>query len=140
MQKLTRIIALSAAVALMGGCVYKRDIPQGNLVNQTMVSQLQIGMSQQQVVSIMGRPLLEAPFDAREWDYVFQLDKAYGDIETRRATLTFDRQGRLADIQTEGELDSALPLEGDAELGPASEGSDDFEAQPLNLGVDTPEQ
>lgn len=139
MQKLTRIIALSAALTVMGGCVYKRDIPQGNLVNQTMVEQLQPGMSQQQVVSVMGRPLLEAPFNAREWDYVFQLDKAYGDVETRRVTLTFSPQGRLANIETEGELSNALPFDEDTELGPANEGSDAFQARPLDLRVGTPD-
>lgn len=139
MQKLTRIIALSAALTVIGGCVYKRDISQGNLVDQAMVDQLQPGMSQQQVVSVMGRPLLEAPFDASEWDYVFQLDKAYGGIETRRVTLTFNPQGRLANINTEGKLSGSLPLDGDTELGPVSEGSDAFQAKPLDLRVDTPE-
>ena len=140
MQKLTRIIAISAALTVMGGCVYKRDIPQGNLVNQTMVDQLQPGMSQQQVVSVLGRPLLEAPFDASEWDYVFQLDKAYGDVETRRVTLTFSPQGRLANIDTEGELSRSLPFDGDTELGPANEGSEAFQAQPLDLRVGTPDK
>lgn len=140
MQKLTRIIALSAAVTLMGGCVYKRDIPQGNLVNQSMVSQLQMGMSQQQVVSIMGRPLLEAPFDTREWDYVFQLDEAYGDVQTRRVTLTFDEQGRLADMQKEGKLTDTTPIEEDTELGPASETSEVFQAKPLNIGQESRKQ
>jgi len=140
MQKLTRIIAISAALTVMGGCVYKRDIPQGNLVNQTMVDQLQPGMSQQQVVSVLGRPLLEAPFDASEWDYVFQLDKAYEDVETRRVTLTFTPQGRLANIKTEGELSRSLPFDGDTELGPANEGTEAFQAQPLDLRVGTPDK
>lgn len=69
MQKLTRIITLSVSIAVISGCsyvgVYKRDIPQGNLVTEEMVDQLQPGMTQEQVTYVMGRPLLEAPFDAR---------------------------------------------------------------------------
>lgn len=134
MQKLTRIITLSVALTVVSGCsyvgVYKRDIPQGNLVTQEMVSQLQPGMTQEQVTYVMGRPLLEAPFDASQWDYVFRLDKAYGDVEQRRVTLTFDPQGRLANIEQEGDLSKALPLEGESSMGPATEGVDPMDALP----------
>lgn len=134
MQKLTRIISLSVALTVISGCsyigVYKRDIPQGNLVTQEMVSQLQPGMSQEQVTYVMGRPLLEAPFDASQWDYVFRLDKAYGDVEQRRVTLTFDPQGRLVNIEQEGNLSEDLPLQGESSMGPATQGVDPLDALP----------
>lgn len=134
MQKLTRIITLSIALTVVSGCsyvgVYKRDIPQGNLVTQEMVSQLQPGMTQEQVTYVMGRPLLEAPFDASQWDYVFRLDKAYGDVEQRRVTLTFDPQGRLVNVDQEGDLSKQLPLEGESSMGPATEGADPMDALP----------
>lgn len=134
MQKLTQIITLSVALTVISGCsyvgVYKRDIPQGNLVTQEMVSQLQPGMTQEQVTYVMGRPLLEAPFDASQWDYVFRLDKAYGDVEQRRITLTFDPQGRLVNIEEEGDFSKPLPLEGKSSMGPATEGVDPMDALP----------
>ncbi|MBT2785693.1 MULTISPECIES: outer membrane protein assembly factor BamE [unclassified Halomonas] len=134
MQKLTQIITLSVALTVISGCsyvgVYKRDIPQGNLITQEMVSQLQPGMTQEQVTYVMGRPLLEAPFDASQWDYVFRLDKAYGDVEQRRVTLTFDPQGRLVNVEQEGDLSKPLPLEGESNMGPATEGVDPMDALP----------
>ncbi|HSP30909.1 MAG TPA: outer membrane protein assembly factor BamE [Halomonas sp.] len=134
MQKMTRIITLSVALSVVSGCsyvgVYKRDIPQGNLVTEEMVSQLQPGMTQEQVTYVMGRPLLEAPFDASQWDYVFRLDKAYGDVEQRRVTLTFDPQGRLVNIDQEGDLSGELPLDVESSMGPASEGTDPMDALP----------
>lgn len=134
MQKLTQIITLSVALTVVSGCsyvgVYKRDIPQGNLVTQEMVSQLQPGMTQEQVTYVMGRPLLEAPFDASQWDYVFRLDKAYGGVEQRRVTLTFDPQGRLVNIEQEGDLSAELPLKGESGMGPATEGVDSMGALP----------
>ena len=134
MQKMTRIITLSVALTLVSGCsyvgVYKRDIPQGNLVTQEMVSQLQPGMTQEQVIYVMGRPLLEAPFDANQWDYVFRLDKAYGDVEKRRVTLTFDPQGRLANVDQQGDLSSDLQLDVESNMGPATEGVDPMDALP----------
>lgn len=125
MQKLTRIITLSVSIAVISGCsyvgVYKRDIPQGNLVTKEMVDQLQPGMTQEQVTYVMGRPLLEAPFDARQWDYVFRLDKAYAGVEQRRVTLTFDNQGRLADIDQQGDLSGDIPLDVESDGGPATD-------------------
>ncbi|WP_311883306.1 outer membrane protein assembly factor BamE [Halomonas piscis] len=143
MQKLTRIIALSVTLATVSGCstfgVYKRDIPQGNLITQEMVQQLRPGMSQRQVTQVMGRPLLEAPFDAREWDYVFQLDKAYSGVETRRLTLTFDDTGQLVNIEKDGNIAKDLPLDINTAPG-ASEGADPLKAMPEeSTGVSAPE-
>lgn len=125
MQKLTRIIALSVSIVVISGCsyvgVYKRDIPQGNLVTEDMVDQLQPGMTQEQVTYVMGSPLLEAPFDAHQWDYVFRLDKAYAGVEQRRVTLTFDNQGRLAEIDREGDLSEDIPLDVEGGGGPATD-------------------
>lgn len=133
MQKLTGIVTLSAILLLSSGCsyfgVYKRDIPQGNLVTAEMVEQLQPGMSREQVVRVMGRPLLEAPFDANQWDYVFRLDEAYGSVESRRVTLTFAGD-RLANVEREGDLSGDIelrPLEG---IGPQTEGADPLDAMP----------
>jgi outer membrane protein assembly factor BamE len=126
MQKLTGIITLSAVLLLSSGCsyfgVYKRDIPQGNLVTDEMVDQLQPGMSRDQVVGVMGRPLLEAPFDANQWDYVFRLDEAYGEVDRRRVTLTFSGD-RLSDVSREGEMDEDIELERIQSVGPQTEGS-----------------
>ncbi|MGM0984852.1 MAG: outer membrane protein assembly factor BamE [Pseudomonadota bacterium] len=142
MQKLTRIVTLSVALLMISGCnyfsVYKRDLPQGNLVNKGMVEQLQPGMSRQQVVDLMGSPLLEAPFDANEWDYVYRLDKAYGDVEQRRVTLTFQGD-RLAGIDSEGDISGDIRLPDDKGVGPSVEGrSDDREAPIDNVTPDRP--
>ncbi|WP_106375063.1 outer membrane protein assembly factor BamE [Vreelandella songnenensis] len=134
MQKLTRIITLSVALTVVSGCsyvgVYKRDIPQGNLVTEQMVSKLQPGMTQDQVVYVMGRPLMEAPFDSNQWDYVYRLDEAYGDVEQRRVTLTFDPSGRLSNVQQQGNFSRDIPVSSDSGLGPALEGADPMDALP----------
>lgn len=123
MQKLTKIITLSVAVTLISGCsyfgVYKRDLAQGNLVTNDMTSQLQPGMTRQQVVNVMGTPLLESPFDSREWDYVYRLDEAYGGIEQRRLTLVFDGN-QLASIQRDGNFSEPPALIRERGIGPAS--------------------
>lgn len=134
MQNLIKTVTFSLALTLAGGCsylgVYKRDLPQGNLVTQDMVEQLELGMSRDQVQYVMGTPLLEAPFDASQWDYVFRLDEAYGDVKQRRVTLTFANQ-RLADIEVSGDMAADMALSPETSAGPAVEGS---EAAPLPQG------
>ncbi|WFM71541.1 outer membrane protein assembly factor BamE [Halomonas sp. CKK8] len=142
MQKLTRIVTLSVALLMISGCsyfgVYKRDLPQGNLVTEAMVEQLRPGMSRQQVVDLMGSPLLEAPFDASQWDYVYRLDEAYGDVEQRRVTLTFQGE-RLAGIESEGNIAGDIQLPDDQGTGPRVEGTSDTQEAPIdNVTPDRP--
>ncbi len=97
--------------------MYKRDLAQGNLVTAEMAAQLQPGMTRQQVVDLMGSPMLEAPFDAQQWDYVYRLDEAYGGVEQRRLTLTF-QGNRLADIERHGDFSSAPSVANERGIGP----------------------
>uniref|UniRef100_UPI00345A3E14 outer membrane protein assembly factor BamE n=1 Tax=Halomonas sp. TaxID=1486246 RepID=UPI00345A3E14 len=129
MQKLTGIVTLSLALALSSGCtyfsVYKRDLAQGNLVTNTMVDQLHVGMSRQDVVDVMGSPLAEAPFSSSQWDYVYRLDEAYGDVKERRLTLTFSGD-QLTNIERSGDFSiSPTSKRHEGGIGPTSGGGED---------------
>lgn len=142
MQKLTRIITLSLTLLMISGCsyfsVYKRDLPQGNLVTKDMIEQLRPGMSRQQVVDLMGSPLLEAPFDANEWDYVYRLDEAYDGVVQRRVTLTF-AGNRVANVEREGDIADDVRLPQDQGVGPSVEGSPNLQEAPIdNVTPDRP--
>lgn len=84
---------------LITGCVYKMDIQQGNEVTPEQAEALRIGMTQAQVHSILGTPLLQDPFSPGRWDYVYQLQE-HGDlIEQRRLTVFFGPDQRLERIE-----------------------------------------
>lgn len=68
---------------------YRPDIQQGNFVSQEMVAQLKPGMTQDQVVFLLGTPLLNDMFHADRWDYAFRLQKGNGEITTSRVTVFF---------------------------------------------------
>lgn len=105
MQNSIRIISLCCVLGLVSGCsffsVYKRDIPQGNLVTEQMVSQLQVGMTREQVVYVMGTPLLDSPFNVDKWDYVYQVRLADGKVITKRVNLDFNNN-QVAHIAQSG--------------------------------------
>ena len=68
---------------------YRPDIQQGNFVSQEMVAQLKPGMSRDQVVFLLGTPLLTDMFHADRWDYSFRLQKGNGEITTSHVTVYF---------------------------------------------------
>ncbi|WIX33045.1 outer membrane protein assembly factor BamE [Salinicola sp. JS01] len=133
MQNLIRTAVLVLAASLIAGCsyfgVYKRDLVQGNLITQDMVSQLHTGMSRAQVVQVMGTPLMEAPFSSDQWDYVFYLDKAYGGTVEKRVTLTFAND-QVVDIKKSGDMNADVELDQDSGPGPAVEGAGEGAAVP----------
>ncbi|MGQ4584256.1 outer membrane protein assembly factor BamE domain-containing protein [Lysobacter sp. F60174L2] len=69
----TLLLALSVAgiTAGVAGCgiVYRQPIFQGNLLESTAVEQLQVGMSKQQVLALIGTPSIQDPFHHDRWDY-----------------------------------------------------------------------
>lgn len=122
--------SLAAGLIALSGCnfnsyVYRTDVHQGNLVTKEMIDQLQVGMARQQVLFLMGEPLIESQFHRNRWDYTYYLNPRYGDIQMRRVTLYFDEHDILTKIEA-----GRLPTEKQADeliLGQPS----DFASTPL---------
>ncbi|UCE89379.1 MAG: outer membrane protein assembly factor BamE [Pseudomonadota bacterium] len=58
----------------LGGCsVYRIDVQQGNVLEADQTTQIRPGMSKQQVVFIMGTPMIRDPFHKDRWDYIYTL-------------------------------------------------------------------
>ena len=97
MPAMPELPSLPALASFPG--VYRIDIQQGNVVDQAMVDQLEIGMERRKVLFIMGTPLLVDPFNQNRWDYLYSLRTGSGDEVGQRVTLYFD-DGRLARIDS----------------------------------------
>lgn len=65
----TVIISVAIAAVLATGCVYRQPIYQGNLMEAEAVKQLQVGMSKEQVMNLLGTPSIADPFNTDRWDY-----------------------------------------------------------------------
>lgn len=77
---------------------YKIDIQQGNVLTQDMVAQLKPGQTKDQVRFILGTPVLQDMFHADRWDYVYRLQKGSGQVEMRKFSTYFDKNGRLVRV------------------------------------------
>ena len=98
---------------------YRINVQQGNLIEQKQIVQLRPGMTRDQVRYVLGTPLLQDPFHADRWDYVYRFeDGQTGQITMRNIYMYFNASGLLervggdvsagqpADVQFTGNLDA----------------------------------
>jgi outer membrane protein assembly factor BamE len=62
---------------------YQAEIVQGNYISEDMVLRLRKGQTKNEVMTILGTPLLVDPFNPDRWDYVFDIKKNNGIKENR---------------------------------------------------------
>ena len=67
------LLALVTAAVLLGGCVYRPDIQQGNLLTMEDIRKVEVGMSRSQVRFLLGTPMVSDPFAPQRWDYVYRM-------------------------------------------------------------------
>lgn len=101
----TTLLALSVG---MTGCrVHTIDLPQGTPITQQQAAQVQVGMTQNQVLYLLGSPALRDTLAPQRWDYIY--DYTAG-TEGKRAkkpniknasqylSVYFDSAGRVARV------------------------------------------
>ena len=96
------LTAVICAVLLLSiaACIrpYKTTISQGSLLRVQDIEQLKIGMTREQVVFLIGEPIVRQPFEKSRWDYVFMSRRGYLEPVRRNLTLLFDGD-KLAKIE-----------------------------------------
>lgn len=99
-----KYLYLTALALSVGGCsmpqikvpdlkiprVYKLSVQQGNVITQEMVDRLEPGMTRNQVEYVMGRPVLEDPFDDDQWVYLYTLEVPDVFIQAFKMVLIFE--------------------------------------------------
>jgi outer membrane protein assembly factor BamE len=72
-RKQSSLLLAFALSMVLGACAYRMDIQQGNRLDEETVAQVQEGMTRKQVRFLLGTPMIEDPFHAERWDYVYFL-------------------------------------------------------------------
>ncbi|WP_166263246.1 outer membrane protein assembly factor BamE [Marinobacter caseinilyticus] len=93
MQKLA---ALLLTTLMMAGCafpgVYKINVQQGNILSEEELTQLEKGMSRQQVQSVLGSPIMLNPVDPTREYYVYTFQRGGGDIKEQRVIVYYENE------------------------------------------------
>src|SRR5690606_36460272 len=80
-------MTLTACGGTHWGFPYRADVQQGNWITAEQVSQLQPGMTREQVRFVLGTPTLQDIFRSDRWDYPYYNKPGYGDEEDRQFTV-----------------------------------------------------
>ena len=103
------IVALiTAALALSSGCVYRANISQGNLVEEEDLAQLEVGMTKNQVRFLLGTPMIDDPFHAERWDYIYYLRIGRRNAVAKRWVSVIFDDGLVSEIRKDQELNPGL--------------------------------
>lgn len=60
---------------LLGACVYRVDVQQGNLLEDSDIDAVQVGMTRSQVRFLLGTPVIADTFHRDRWDYIYYFRK-----------------------------------------------------------------
>ncbi len=82
-------IGLAGCGSTNWGFPYRATVQQGNWITTEQVTQLEVGMTRDQVRFILGTPTLEDIFHAERWDYPYYNQPGYGKDELRKFTVWF---------------------------------------------------
>ena len=103
---ITRALVITSLIFGLNACVrpYQPDIQQGNILNNSNLKQIRYGMSKQEVLYILGTPMVIDPFNESRWDYF------YSNTNQRKK----ETSKRLITARFDG--DRLIALDGDVEL------------------------
>lgn len=115
-QTLTRFVptlVLALSIVVLSGCIkpYQPDIQQGNILNNSDLRELRYGMSKQEVLFILGTPMVIDPFNESRWDYFFsKRDQQKKETAKRLVTAIFDGD-TLVELRGDVDLSKVQSLE-----------------------------
>jgi len=108
MRKIILVGLIFSALAWSSGCVYRANISQGNFIEQEDLDRVEIGMTRNQVRFLLGTPMIDDPFHASRWDYVYYLKVGRKDAAFKRwVSVIFDND-LVSEIRKDQELSPDL--------------------------------
>jgi outer membrane protein assembly factor BamE len=102
-----RAIAIVLAALVLGACVYRIDIQQGNLLDDTDINQVDVGMTRSQVQFLLGTPMVADSFHRDRWDYAYYFRRGRSPDAIRRWIVVYFENDRVARIERDIELEPA---------------------------------
>lgn len=111
------LISLAVSLFVLTGCIrpFQADIQQGNIINNSDLREIRYGMSKQEVLFILGTPMVIDPFNEQRWDYFFsRRNQNRKETEQRLITAIFDGDS-LVELKGDVDLSNVETLEPSAE-------------------------
>nr|WP_242602083.1 outer membrane protein assembly factor BamE [Legionella yabuuchiae] len=101
-MRIRNILILLTSFLVLSSCAsydfQRRPVQQGNLLPESKLERLNIGMSKQDAAILMGTSLLSPVFNNDRWDYAYTWRKGNIASEVRNVSLYF-KNDRLVRIE-----------------------------------------
>lgn len=104
--RLPVVLLLISFCVISSGCLraYRPNIQQGNIVTTEMLELLEPGMSRREVRYTLGSPMIEDPFHADRWEYVYTLREGRSKKRQQSVVTVVFEDDRLASVNGNPEL------------------------------------
>ena len=104
---------------LLSSCVYTLGIQQGNILDQKDINKLRAGLTKNQVVFVLGNPVVNDSFSDDHWTYLYTFSNRMNDTKTtKRLELNFS-EDKL--VSASGDFEIPEDLGGEAKTVPVTE-------------------
>jgi outer membrane protein assembly factor BamE len=104
LKKMIIIGAMMGVLISLPGCrlfrVHRQDVQQGNVLTSKQVKSIHRGMTQQQVVRVLGSPVLSNIYSPSQLIYIYSLEPAYKKLQRQYLILSFTHE-KLTRIETD---------------------------------------
>ena len=107
-QFLRSLLLCIVAVVTLGACVYRIDVQQGNLLEQNDIEAIRDGMTRSQVRFLLGTPLVESPFHADRWDYMYFFRKGRSRESLQQWLIVYFDDDRVREILKDVPVDPSV--------------------------------
>lgn len=108
-----RFTLLVCISLMLAACIkpYQPDIQQGNILNNSDLAELRYGMSKQEVLFILGTPMVLDPFNTSRWDYFFSKTNQRKDHTEQRLVTAIFEGDKLTELKGDVDLSKVQSLE-----------------------------
>ena len=106
-------IVLIACSLVLGACIkpYQPNVQQGNIINNSDLREIRYGMNKQEVLYILGTPMVIDPFNEQRWDYFYSnRNPRKKQTDQRLITAVFDGD-KLVELKGDVDLTNVENLE-----------------------------
>ncbi|WP_444996561.1 outer membrane protein assembly factor BamE [Aliikangiella sp. IMCC44359] len=103
-------LSFLAFIFTLSACVYRLDIQQGNILAQRDIDKLRPELTKNQVVFVLGSPVIEDSFTDDKWTYLYSYENPNRGIKNIKKLELIFKDDKLISAEGDYEIPEALKV------------------------------